>query len=368
MKKIFSLFLFLALSFGAFESADAAARRRRNPRRRHKAAAAAQAPGAISRPKGPPPILSPGRWSPEVLKTVEAFIRARGKGGAEFDPSKAPAAVIALSDCAIAHDLGEAVLRRMVERVDFKFDDEFWRLVPIVHGRIPLKGAYENFAALPVSVWKEQASHGQFKKGFIKAYRDMCAGEGRKECRLWLSQLLYGFTQEELTSLAKVLIKEEFAAPLGPEVIEGGPGDKAPAVVRAGLRSTPEIQELAGKLAQHGFEVWLVGDEARPFVAAAAEEFGLPAERALGARVDFSSGTAKASGEVLDPFPFRGGKASVVSSALGRAPALIVGASADDVELLSFGSGLRLVIDRGDSALAAMARDRGWLIQQAFGP
>lgn len=368
MKKFISLFLFLAFSLGAFEEADAAARRRRNPRRRHKAAAATQAPGAVSRPKVPTPILSPGRWAPDVLKTVESFIRARGTGGADYNSEKPPAAVFVLSDCAIVNDLGEAVLRRMVERVDFKFDEEFWRLVPVVHGRIALQGAYENFASLPVSVWREQASHRQYRKGFLKAYRDMCSGEGIKECRLWLSRLLYGFTQEELAALAKVFIKEEFAVNLGPEVIEGGPGDKEPAVVRGGLRAVPELRDLANKLVERGFEVWLLGDEARPFVAAAAEEFGLPAERALGALIDFSSGTARASGEVLEPFPFRGGKASVVASALGRAPALIVGASSVDVELMSFGSGLRLLMDRGDSALADAARDRGWLIQAAFGP
>ncbi len=367
MKKLFFIFSVAALVFcAAFESA--AAPRRRNYRRARRAAPAATPTAAASAPKPPPPILAAGRWSPEVLGAIDAFIREKGIGSAAYDAKSPPAAVIVLSDCGLEHDLGEAVLRKMVERADFKFDDEFWRIFPIIHGRIPVRAAYENFFPLPVSVWREQGSYRQYRKGFLKAYRDMCARQGRKECRMWLSRLLRGFTREELASLAKTLIKEEIGGAFGPELVEARPGDKDPVAIRTGLRVVPEMGDLVQKLSAHGFEVWLLGDEPREFAAAVSEEFGLPGERTMGAQVDFSSQTLKATGDVLDPFPFRGGKASTVSSALGRPPVFVIGAAAADIELLAFGAGLRVVLDRGDEALGRIARDRGWILQPAFAP
>ncbi len=365
-KKIFIFGAVVLIVFGALEAG--AATRRRNYRRARRAAPAAPAPAVSSAPKPPPPILQAGRWSAETLGAVDAFIREKGVGSAAYDAKSPPAAVIVLSDCGLEHDLGESVLRKMVERADFKFDEEFWRIFPVVHGRIPVRAAYEHFSALPVSVWAEQGSFRQYRKGFLKAYRDICAREGRKECRMWLSRLLRGFTREELASLAKTLIKEEISGELGPELIEARPGDRDPVSIRTGLRVVPEMGDLVHKLSSNGFEVWLLGDEPREFAAAVSEEFGLPAERTMGALVAFSSETAKATGDVLDPFPFRGGKASTVSSALGRPPVFVIGASAGDIELLAFGSGLRVVLDRGDEALSRVARDRGWILQPGFAP
>jgi hypothetical protein len=43
-----------------------------------------------------------------------------------------------------------------------------------------------------------------------------------------------------------------------------------------------------------------------------------------------------------------------------------VGSSAEDADLLGYGEGLRVVLDKGDFKLIERARKKGWLVQPAF--
>ena len=68
------------------------------------------------------------------------------------------------------------------------------------------------------------------------------------------------------------------------------------------------------------------------------------------------------SASVLKPVPTRGGKAEAVQASVGRPADLVLGRDAADLEILSYGDGLRIALS-GDPELAAKAREKGWLIQ-----
>ena len=71
---------------------------------------------------------------------------------------------------------------------------------------------------------------------------------------------------------------------------------------------------------------------------------------------------ARLSASVLKPVPTRGGKAELVKASVGRPPDFVLGRDSADLDLMSYGDGLRVALS-GDAELEKAARERGWLIQ-----
>lgn len=358
---VFFLTLLLA---GSFAGPSLAARKPRNPRWTKPKKSAAPRKEEAALPPKIPEILAAGRWKPEVKLALEDFLRAKGKGGPGYDPRLPPAAVFVWDDAVIVNDLAEAVFARLVERVDFKFEDKFWLLVPRQYLRRGLRVDYEQFVEEPQSVWAQQASYQQYRKKFLQAYQDLCQRQGRKECRAWLVRLLWGFRVDEIKTYAQEAVKEELARALATEAVREHAGDASPVEVRRGLRLVPELADLIAQLGKFGFDVWVVGEDGQEFLEAMVSQYGIDPSRAIGIRAETADG--KRTGEILEPVPVESGKASAVVSALGRVPALIVGADGGDAELLGYGSGTRLLLDKGNGALKAAAAEKGWLVQPAF--
>ncbi|MBI5622523.1 MAG: haloacid dehalogenase-like hydrolase [Elusimicrobia bacterium] len=364
----------LLVAAAAVESAHAY-RKRKNPRRKKAAAAAAVQPAGPVVPAGPPPLLAPGRWDPGVRSRIEEFIRSQGKDAPEYDPNTPPVAVFALNDVLIVNDLGEAVFQRMalssqtaVAAFDFRLDEDFWPILPAAFGRHRLRADYQQLLAVPVSVWPSQPAYRRMRKGFVRMYRDFCSQRGRKECRGLLARMFKGYSEDEAVSYAKDVILDELNRPLGLEFLEDRGSDPAPERIRTGLRPVPEMKDLLAVLGKEGFDVFVVSEDSQIALRQLVKHFGLPPERGLGIKVAMSSSTFFLSDEVEPPFPFRSGKLEAVLSAGGRPPAVVVARGADDAALLSYGEGLRLLIDDGDQSLRRVGMDRGWLIQPAFGP
>ena len=74
---------------------------------------------------------------------------------------------------------------------------------------------------------------------------------------------------------------------------------------------------------------------------------------------------ARISAGVLKPVPTRGGKAEIVKSSVGRPPDLVLGRDSADLDLLSYGDGLRVILS-GDKDLEAKAREKDWFIQPSL--
>lgn len=360
MKPARKIILFCAL---LCVSSDVFAKRKPlNPRR-----AKAKRSAAVARAQEPPPIIEiikSGSWDPAVRSALEKLVMEKGRLSPGFNPELPPAVVIPWSDAAIQGDLGEAVFVRMVEKADFKFDESFWRAVPVLYGRLRLRADYEHFSSEPVSTWARQGSHQMFRRNFIGGYREMCRRVSRKDCRAWLVELLWGFKEEELREYAKTVIREELQRPQDTETVRASAKDPRAVVLRRGLRAVSEMKDLTAVLLKEGFDVWVVSDDAQWFLEEMVKEYGIDPSRAVGVRAKVDAG--KILSLVLDPVPFRGGKVDAMVSNLGREPVLIMGTEPWDVEILGYGQGLRVLLDKGDPALRALAQEKGWLLQPAF--
>lgn len=97
-----------------------------------------------------------------------------------------------------------------------------------------------------------------------------------------------------------------------------------------------------------------------------APKLGLPSENVLGMRTTETS----TLGVQLDPpVTYRMGKVTAIRTRVapgGRRPVLALGDSLGDREMLEDSVDLAVLIDRGDTDLAAVLRSRGVVLQRAF--
>ena len=301
-----------------------------------------------------------GRWTPEVRDALDRFLSERGKTSPGYDPLKPPVAVLPWSDALVVGDPAELVFLRLTTKADFRFDDEWWKIVPVAYGRQPARAAYENFIHLSSSVWQSQPDYHHYRKAILSSYVSQCRSLGRRECRQYLMRLWAGWKEEDAVDYARVVINEEKGRPAGLETVRSEEGDAAPMRVRRGLRFIPEMRDLAAKLRASGIDVWIIDDLPQPVLSAAAADYGIDRSRIVGIRA--APDGSRLSASVLKPVPTRGGKTEAAQSSFGRPADFVLGRDAADLELLSFGDGLRVVLS-GDPDLTAKAREKGWLVQ-----
>lgn len=356
---IFS-FLF-ALAAGGAEAATA--KRPKNFRLGWKKKPAQQVAISTEPAKPEPARVMPGRWTAETRAALDEFIAARGKLAPGYDAAKPPVAVLPWSDALVSGDPAELVFLSLTTKAEFAFEDEWWEIVPIVYGRQPARAAYEQFVKLSSSVWQSQPQYHQYRKAVLESYLGLCRGVGRRECRPYLMRLFAGWKEREAVDYSRAVIAEEKSRPAGVEIVRAEAGDENPLKLRRGLRLIPEMRDLASKLRAAGVDVWIVDDLPQPVLAAAAADYGVDPSRVQGIKAALDG--ARLSANVLKPIPTRGGKAEIVKALVGRPPDLVLGRDAADLDLLSYGEGLRVALT-GDPALEAAARERGWLLQPSL--
>lgn len=326
--------------------------------RRHRVAVSTDAVAGLSI------HLVPGRWKPEVRLAIERLAFQRGDKSPGYDPRHPPVAVLPLDDAFIDGDLGELAFWRLVRRAEFKFDDEFWNIVPVAYGRQKTRAAYEQFSGLSQAIWQQQPTYAQYCKFFVRSYQDVCSGVGRKECRVYLARLWRGFAFDQAQAYVSAVWDEESRRDVSVDAVAEYPGDPFPARMRRGLVVEPEMQNLANFLRATGFQVWLESADESVVVRTAAAKLGLEPRRAVG--IELTSFQDHLKSGVVEPVPMRGGKVEAIVTATGGVPALVVGAGPEDVALLSYGSGLRVLLDSGEPHIHALALKSGWLAQPAF--
>ena len=359
MNKIFfrnGVFLALVL----FSALSAAARRPKNfrlmPKKTVEAPEPAESTAAVRGVMG-------GRWTAETRAALDKFIATRGRAAPGYDASKPPVAVLPWSDSLVSGDPAELVFLRLTTRVDFRFDDEWWEIVPVAHGRQPARAAYNHFITFSSAVWHSQPDYHHYRKTILESYMGLCREVGRRECRQYLMRLWAGWSENDAVDYARQALSEEKTRPGSVELVRAEDGDKAPLKIRRGLRLIPEMRDLAIKLRAAGVDVWVVDDVPQPVLAAAASDYGIDPSRIAGIRA--APDGARYSASVLKPVPTRGGKAEIVKASVGRAPDLVLGRDAADIDLLSYGDGLRVILS-GDKELEAKAKEKGWLIQPSL--
>ncbi|MDD5302785.1 MAG: hypothetical protein PHS14_06705, partial [Elusimicrobia bacterium] len=247
--------------------------------------------------------------------------------------------------------------------VDFRFDDPWWEIIPVGYGRQPARAAYNHFISLSSAVWQSQPDYHHYRKTVLGSYIALCREVGRRECRQYLMRLWAGWKESEAVDYARQCLADEKSRPSGVELVHAEDGDKSPLHVRRGLRLIPEMRDLALKLRAAGVDVWIVDDVPQPVLSAAAADYGIDSSRIVGVRA--APDGARYSASVLKPVPTRSGKSEIVQASVGRPPDFAVGRDAADVDLMSYGDGLRVILS-GDKELEAKAKEKGWLIQPSL--
>jgi phosphoserine phosphatase len=358
-KKLTGIAFFLALL--ALAAAPAEARKPKNFRKMPKRPAVVEAPVVSTAPVVP--RLMGGRWTPEVRAAVDKFLAERWKGAPGYDASKPPVAVLPWSDALVTGDPAELVFFHLATSVDFRFDDPWWEIIPVGYGRQPARAAYNHFISLSSAVWSSQPDYHVYRKAVLGSYIGLCREVGRRECRQYLMRVWAGWREDDAVDYSRQVLAGEKSRPGGIELVHAEAGDQEPLRVRRGLRLIPEMRDLAMKLLEAGVDVWVVDDLPQPVLIAAAADYGIDPSRVAGVRAAPDGNRYSAS--VLKPVPTRSGKAEIVKASLGRAPDFALARDGADLDLLSYGSGVRVVLS-GDKALEAKAREKGWLIQPSL--
>ncbi len=327
-----------------------------------KAAVTEEVEESTAAARGPQRMMS-GRWTPEVRAALDKFLAERGKSAPGYDAAMPPVAVLPWSDALVAGDPAELVFLRLTTRVDYKFDDAWWEIIPVASGRQPARAAYNHFISLSSSVWQSQPDYHRYRKTIMESYVGLCREVGRRECRQYLMRLWSGWKESDAIEYARQNLSEEKSRPSGVELISAEEGDKSPLRVRRGLRLIPEMRDLAQKLRAAGVDVWVVDDVPQPALSAAAPDYGIDPSRIVGIRAGPDGNRYSAS--VLKPVPTRSGKAEIVKASVGRPPDLALGRDIADADLMSYGGGLRIIL-AGDKELEAKAKEKGWLIQPSL--
>ncbi|MBI2789128.1 MAG: hypothetical protein HYX59_10640 [Elusimicrobia bacterium] len=358
-KNLPGIAFFLALLLLA--AAPAEARRTKNFRKMPKRPAVVEEPAVSTAPVVP--RLMGGRWKPEVRAAIDKFLAERWKGAPGYDPAKPPVAVLPWSDALVVGDPAELVFLHLATSVDFRFDDPWWEIMPVGYGRQPARAAYNHFISLSSSVWSSQPDYHVYRKAVLGSYIGLCREVGRRECRQYLMRVWAGWREDEAVDYSRQVLAEEKSRPGGIELVHSEPADREPLRVRRGLRLIPEMRDLAVKLREAGVDVWVVDDLPQPVLTASAADYGVDPSRVAGVRAAPDGNRYSAS--VLKPVPTRSGKAEIIKAGLGRAPDFALARDGADLDLMSYGTGLRVVLS-GDKELEAKAREKGWLIQPSL--
>lgn len=351
------------LSLLVLAAVPAAAKRPKNFRMMwKKAVVAEEAEESTAAVRGPARLMG-GRWSAQTRSAIDKFIAERGKTAPGYDAAKPPVAVLPWSDALVSGDPAEIVFLRLTTRVDFVYEDQWWEIVPVAQGRQPARAAYDHFISLSSAVWQSQPDYHHYRKTILGSYLSLCREVGRRECRQYLMRLWAGWKEADAIDYAKQALADEKSRPSGVELVYAESGDKEPLRLRRGLRLIPEMRDLAQKLRASGVDVWVIDDVPQPVLSAAAADYGIDPSRVVGVRA--GPDASRYSAAVLKPVPTRGGKSEIVKASVGRPPDFVLGRDAADLDLLSYGDGLRVVLT-GDKELEAKAKEKGWLIQPSL--
>ncbi|NLX17929.1 MAG: hypothetical protein GXY53_01405 [Desulfobulbus sp.] len=325
-----------------------------------------------------------GNWFPENLTCIMDWIAA-----VTIQPrANPPAAVFDFDNTCIFRDIGQAVFRFQLQRLQYRLIPE--QLAAILpHADIQLDGrplpvivatlveTYRTLFPLLIFGRNKQAARLPQAKLFT-ALLLWFTDQARKDDRLgprfvlpFMAKLLAGFTTDELRFFAIEVVQAAQSEALTEEWMQAEapePIGRIETSFPLGLHPYPEMLALMHKLAAQGVERYVISASAEWLVEGAVSWLGfpVPADHIYGIRVGLDSG------EVLTiqdpsgyPVTYREGKAAIISHLLKDRPLLVAGDADTDYEMLTLpGAEIRLLINRRQSGLISnLYTDPGILLQ-----
>jgi phosphoserine phosphatase len=328
--------------------------------------------------------LKPGNWSEGNFNALNALLAGVRPG---------EIAVFDWDNTCIFNDIGEALLRRLVFDLAFAMDAKtFASTVPdAIHGikHVLMQGkplllkkmktavfaAYERLKTGAASAARGgiDRNYRVFTSGLLALNRALeeTPGIGCEFAYPWVNRLLQGLPLEEFDRLAEAVIGDELQRPLGRHVVSDPLGRWRYGWMD-GIRLYPEMKELAACWREHGGRVVVSTASFRNLVEKMIALAAFPCQQVIGMELKVAGerfGRSLATGSRAN---LGKGKVANIRRRLAKEPALVVGDSSNDFEMLTTfpATRLRLVIDRhapgriGELVRRARKCEEGWLVQE----
>ncbi|MBI2264887.1 MAG: haloacid dehalogenase-like hydrolase [Armatimonadetes bacterium] len=129
----------------------------------------------------------------------------------------------------------------------------------------------------------------------------------------------------------------------------------------------PKQKELVHRLREAGVDVWIVSASNRWIVEAGASRFGISPDHVIGLQTEVQDGIL--TDKIIPPIIHGPGKVEAIRKWIGDRVDFVSGNSLSDYDMLSFSSGLSLVINPRNEGpeeqnLTQLAKKHDWVIQR----
>ena len=296
-------------------------------------------------------------WSPPVRAALlDALGRAQPKDFAVFD----------FDNTCIQHDIGDMFFHECVDQMAYRFEDErFWSLLDPQDEPERLRELARQAQQMPASQRPSSDAYAAYLRHASGLYQAHSARHGHAHAYLWVVRLMVGMTPERVLEISRDAYLRALSSPMNSREVAHALEPGATLRIPQGVRVSQHIEQLFRWLESHGVQVWIVSASAKLWVVPMAQDvFGIPPHRVLGNGLSVQEDGTFAPDTVVPP-SFRQGKVAQIRHHIHptKAPLIAVGDAMTDFEMLSYASGLALVLDHGNEELRGHATRLGWPIE-----
>jgi phosphoglycolate phosphatase-like HAD superfamily hydrolase len=337
-------------------------------------------------------------WRAEVREALNKLILEKGITSATYDPAQPPVAVFDWDNTVIKNDIGDATLFWAIRNDKIKRPVSWTSTNSALNadGVAALDAACNGLAsvgaALPTSTSAACADEivsiydgGKTKAGKSAWTNPLTTTINQQYA--WVSQLLAGYTPEEVRDFARAAFDENNNADIGSKQTVGTMS------MNGYVRIYSQIDDLIGALKHNGFDVWVLTASPQHVVEGIVHHVGVDQDHVIGIR------SVVAGGKLTTDFQDCGGAAKnslitfdegkrcwinkviwgetdaakqLAQNVPSKRPVLVAGDSDTDIGMLKDATALKLVINRGKVQTVCNAyqslekKDGRWFVQPMF--
>ena len=339
-------------------------------------------------------------WRTEVRDALNKMVLEKGITSASYDPKQPPVAVFDWDNTVLKNDIGDATLfwairnDKIKRPVSWSTTNSALTADATAALDAACNGLAAVGAALPTSSNVTCADElvaiydgGKTKAG--KAAWTNAVTTTINQPYAWVSQLLAGYTPEEVREMAREAFDENNTAEWNPPTKQ----TVGTTSVNGYVRIYTQIDDLIGVMKDNGFDVWVLTASPQFVVEAISRHVGVDPDHVIGIRSVAANG--KMTTDLQDCgaatknsiMTFDEGKRCWINKGIwnetdgakqlaqnlaGKRPVFVAGDSDTDIAMLKDATTLKLVINRGKvqtvcNAYASLEKKDGrWLVQPMF--
>lgn len=319
-----------------------------------------------------PSLLLPRiNWHPDVHERLTNLIQRHSSlfTDATTDTER-PLAVFDFDNTCILNDIGELFSHFLIDEMLYRYDlNDFWDLVHPDDGRDTLYDITQKALQIPAAKRAQSLAYEHYLYEMGALYGRRLNRAGKADCYQWAVRLHVGMTEQQIHAHSNQAIRREMARSIERQKrlhplpnLQDPTLPAHPVSIGRGIRMFEEIYTLIQTLKANNFDVWVVSATNIWTVRAFAQLFGISPDRVLGNSL-LTGPNEILTSETILPVLFRQGKVEAIHKYIGRTPALALGDSDTDLEMLVEATDLSVVIDVGNAEMRAAAKKHGWAIQ-----